>query len=145
MKKINLPLTVLAIFITGSYVLVANAGHAWGKYHWDISTDESRSAPLLLGNNLTSPSPWGSSLVRSSSDWNLSVLQNAIVPGAHNDNCGPVSGGVEVCNGDYGDNGWLGIASIWATKGRSNHITQAVVKMTITLLATGTMWTGEIM
>jgi hypothetical protein len=136
MKKINLPLTVLAIFITGSYVLVANAGHAWGKYHWDISTADSISAPLALRDNLTSP--WGSSLVNSSADWKHSLLQNGIVFGTGNDNCGPVPGGVEVCNDHYGDNGWLGIASVWATRGRSNHITQAVVKVNDTYFDTPT-------
>ena len=128
MKKINLPLAVLAIFITGSYAVVVNAGHAWGKYHWDISTLDSIDAPLVLGNNLNSL--WDSSLVNSSADWNHNlVLLNNVEGGTGNANCGPVAGGVEVCNDHYGENGWLGIASIWATRGRSNHIVQAVVKV----------------
>ena len=134
MKKINLALAALAIFITGTYALVANADHAWGKYHWDISTNDSIDAPLALGNNLTLL--WDYSLVNSSADWNNSVLQNGIVSGAGNANCGPVAGGVEVCNDHYGENGWLGIASIWATRGKSNHITQAVVKVNDTYFDT---------
>ena len=131
MKKINLPLAVLVICITGTYALVANADNAWKKYHWDKSTADSLDYPLALGNNLTplQDSIWDSSLLSSSDDWNKSVLLNRIVAGTGKDNCGPVAGGVEVCNGNYKNNGWLGIAYIWATRGKSNHIVQAVVKL----------------
>jgi hypothetical protein len=33
---------------------------------------------------------------------------------------------VQVCNAKYGNNGWLGVASIWAS---GNHITKATVKL----------------
>jgi hypothetical protein len=38
-----------------------------------------------------------------------------------------------VCNSNYGNNGWLGIAQIWATGG---HITQGVVKLNDTYYKT---------
>jgi hypothetical protein len=40
--------------------------------------------------------------------------------------CPPTSGRVEVCNTTYGNNGWLGVASIWAN---GTHITQGTVKL----------------
>ncbi|MCH8265703.1 MAG: hypothetical protein IIC10_09920 [Proteobacteria bacterium] len=67
MKKINLALAALAIFITGTYALVANADHAWGKYHWDISTFDSNLAPLELVDNLTGDWEGGAVLVTASS------------------------------------------------------------------------------
>lgn len=116
---------------------VVNANHAWGKYHWDLSTEQTLLDPLDLGDN-TSTAAWGASLDLASVDWNFSVLQNEVSLGASNANCDPTSGRVEICNGEYGNNGWLGIASIWALRGRENHITQAVVKLNDTYFNTPT-------
>jgi hypothetical protein len=132
-KKV-LVVASLVLFL-GVFATVASASHSWGKYHWDISTDESIANPLELGDNVTT-SAWDSSLAGASADWNLSVLKNQVVAGASNSNCDPTSGRVEVCNGEYGDNGWLGIASIWATRGKSNHIVQGVVKVNDTYFNT---------
>jgi len=116
---------ILAISaITG----VVYADHAWGKYHWNISTAQSVTSPLALGDNLNTAS-WKASLSDASMDWNVSVLKNQIVAGASNANCDPTLGRVEVCNNAYGDNGWLGIAQVWAYRGRESHIAQAVVKL----------------
>lgn len=123
MKKI-LIIPVLALLLVAGTV---EANHAWGKYHWDISTAQSTVSPLKLGDNLTLG--WGTNLATASTDWNVSVLKNQVVAGGSNANCNPTSGRVEVCNGEYGNNGWLGIASIWATRGKSAHITQGVVQL----------------
>jgi hypothetical protein len=42
---------------------------------------------------------------------------------------------VEVCNTTYGNNGWLGVASIWAN---GDHITQGTVKLNDTYFNTAT-------
>lgn len=107
---------------------VASANHAWSKYHWDLSTADTELSPLGFGDNLTT-AEWDASLSLASFDWNKSVLKNAIVSGAGNADCAPVKGRVEVCNDEYGENGWLGIASIWATRGKESHITQGAVKL----------------
>jgi hypothetical protein len=124
LKKLVI-LSASALLITAG---IAGASHAWSKYHWDKSTADSTANPLQLGDNL-STAAWDASLAVASTDWNQSVLKNAVVAGASNANCDPTSGRVEVCNGEYGDNGWLGIASIWVKKGKSGHITQGVVKL----------------
>jgi len=131
MRKSSLLLIVALFLIAG----VASANHSWGKYHWDLSTDDTIANPLKLGDNLDSVD-WHNSLAGASSDWNLSVLKSQVATGTSNANCDPTSGQVEVCNDEYGDNDWLGIASIWVKRGRSGHITQGVVKVNDTYFNT---------
>ena len=133
MSKFRLFSVLLAVFVTGVYTVAVNADHAWKKYHWDISVIPIDEASLELGDNLTGD--WSDILKNASPSWNMwSVLKSTIVlgrsdTGVNNDKCGPVLEGVEVCNGLYGANGWLGLASVWATRGKTNHIVQAVVKL----------------
>ena len=77
-------------------------------------------------------------MARASSDWSQStVLDTTIVAGSANPkNCRPTAGRVEVCNSTYGNNGWLGIASISVTGG--THITQGTVKLNDTYFNTAT-------
>lgn len=74
--------------------------------------------------------------VGASADWSKStVLNTTVVAGSTNPkNCKGVSGRVEVCNSTYGNNGWLGIASISVTGG--THITQGTVKLNDTYFNT---------
>lgn len=69
------------------------------------------------------------------SDWTQSDVLDLtkVVGGARN--CRPTSGRVEVCNKSYGQNGWLGIASIWVG---GSHITQGTVKLNDTYFNTAT-------
>jgi len=130
--KVFLAILVLFTFI-GAYG-IAQADHAWGKYHWNLSTADTTTNPLRIGDNLSEVA-WQGSLVGASSDWNASVLKNAVVGGTSNPNCDPTLGQVEVCNGAYGENGWLGIAQIWVYRGRDGHIAQAIVKLNDTYFA----------
>ncbi len=107
----------------------AEANHSWGSYHWART---SSSFNLKIGDNVSSV--WDSYLGTASADWSQSsVLNTTVVPGSTNPkNCRAVAGQVEVCNSKYGNNGWLGIATIWAS---GNHITQGTVKMNDTYFA----------
>jgi len=134
MKKLIPFLVLILIALVALTVLPASANHAWGKYHWNLSTKQTETNPLVLGNNLTTPA-WRSSLSGAASDWDQSVLHNAVVAG-NNTSCNPVLGQVEVCNSAYGDNGWLGIAQIWAYRGKDAHIAQALVKVNDTYFNT---------
>jgi hypothetical protein len=101
---------------------VTSAHHSWRKFHWART---SNPFTVKLGNNVSSA--WNTSLSQASADWSLSsVLNTSVVAGGTNSSCNPTLGRVEVCNGAYGTNGWLGIASIW-TNGQ--HITQGTTKM----------------
>src|SRR5512134_2807423 len=129
MKK----LVALAVVVTTftSFVGAATANHAWGNYHWART---SNPFTLKLGDNMTSA--WDAYLATASSDWSASsVLDTTIVAGSNPrpKNCRPVLGRVEVCNAKYGNNGWLGIAQIWAN---GSHITQGVAKMNDTYFNT---------
>ena len=113
---------------------VAFANHSWGGYHWSRTTPQFT---LKLGNNLTA-ADWKSHLAQSSSDWNSgnSAVLTAIVGGTSNKRCSMVAGTTQVCNGTYGNNGWLGLASINITGG--THITQGSAKMNDTYFSSAT-------
>ena len=125
-------LSIGAAVLMFSFVGVAYANHSWGGYHWARTTG---TFTLKLGDNVGSV--WDAYLGTSSSDWSVSsVLDTAVVAGVTNPkNCRPTSGRVEVCNASYGNNGWLGIAQIWAS---GLHITQGTVKMNDTYFNTAT-------
>ncbi|MFF8945635.1 hypothetical protein ACF1A5_25815 [Streptomyces sp. NPDC014864] len=111
----------------------AQASHSWGGYHWARTANPFT---VKLGDNLTSN--WKSYLGTASSDWSKStVLDTTVVAGQSSaKRCAATSGRVEVCNSTYGNNGWLGIASISVTGG--THITSATVKLNDTYFNTAT-------
>jgi hypothetical protein len=128
-------LALVAVVLTGSvFVSTAAANHSWGGYHWART---SNPFTVKLGNNLTGP--WTSILNTTSSDWSQStVLDTLIVAGqSPQRRCKPTSGQDEVCNSTYGNNGWLGVATIWLAGG-TLHITQGTVKVNDTYFNTAT-------
>ena len=118
-----------------SFVAVTSASHSWGGYHWARTTPQFT---LKLGNNLTS-TDWNGHLTQTSSDWNSgnSAVITAIVAGQATKRCRMVAGTTQVCNGSYGNNGWLGLASINIASG-TTHITQGSAKVNDTYFNTAT-------
>ncbi len=104
----------------------ASANHSWGSYHWARTAN-----PLVLRiNEALSPS-WEPYLNTAMNDWASSSVLNfnpgsAVSSSADPKRCNPIAGQVLVCNTTYGQRGWLGIASIWAS---GNHITQGTTKL----------------
>ena len=122
-------LIICMLFVFCSLTVITSARHSWRKFHW---ARQSNPFTVKLGNNLSSG--WTSSLNSASADWSLSsVLNTSVVAGGTNSNCNPTLGRVEVCNGAYGNNGWLGIASVWTS---GSHITQATTKVNDTYFNT---------
>lgn len=119
-RLVVLPLVVLAAQV---FAPTAGAEHSWLDFHWART---SNPFGLQLGGNLSGN--WPAVLETSSSDWSRStVLDTTVVPGGTNPKrCNPTAGRVEVCNATYGRNGWLGLASVWAS---GSHVTQATVKL----------------
>ena len=125
--------------ITLSLTLNTHATHSWGSYHWARTTPQFT---LKLGSNLTNG--WGAHLQQASSDWNspqnvgveFTPLLTSIVIGTSNKRCSMVAGTTQVCNGKYGNNGWLGLATISISGGV--HITQGSAKMNDTYFLTST-------
>ncbi len=80
---------------------------------------------------------WDDNLNAAISDWNASSVMNVVKEAGASDTttrrlCRPVKGKVRSCNYTYGNNGWLGLAQIWA---QGSHITQGTAKMNDSYLA----------
>ncbi len=123
---------IAALALLVALPATATASHSWGGYHWARTANPFT---LKLGDNVTSA--WDSYLGTTSSDWTTStVLNTTIVAGqaGRPRQCRATVGRVEVCNTTYGNNGWLGVASISITGGV--HITQGTVKLNDTYFNT---------
>ena len=118
-------LSTLAFVAVIAVAVAAYANHSWGGYHWARTANPFT---IKLGNNLSSG--WQTYLSKASSDWSKStVLDTSIVAGQSGSRkCRATLGRVEVCNNTYGNNGWLGIASISLQSG-TLHITQGTVRL----------------
>ena len=99
-----------------------SANHSWRNFHWART---SNPFVLQVGNNLSSG--WTGYLDDAISAWNKSgALDLTKVGGGTNSSCAPTLGRIEACNGSYGENGWLGIASVWTS---GSHIIQATTRV----------------
>ena len=119
-------LSAVLLVVSVLAAVPAFASHSWGGYHWART---SNPFTVKLGNNLSST--WQTYLSTTSSNWSKStVLDTAIVAGGTGGarRCPATAGRVEECNAKYGQNGWLGVASIWLASG-TLHITQGTVKL----------------
>lgn len=121
----------------------ASADHTWANYHWSRA---SNPFTLALGDNLSAV--WDPYLRTTSSDWSVSnVLDTTIVAGQSSQRrCQAARGRVEVCNAAYGNNGWLGVASISVS---GSHITSGSVRLNDTYFNTAqyntTAWRNLVM
>lgn len=113
--------------------------HSWGNYHWAHNQSQFT---LKIGDNLTTAA-WKDLLRKASADWNnptafgatsTPILTN-VIPGTSGSKCRMVPGTTQVCNGKYGRNGWLGLASINIS---GDHITQGSAKMNDTYFSMST-------
>jgi len=109
-----------------------SANHAWGSYHWARTANPFT---LDVGDNVTNA--WDSYLNMAISDWSASAVLNLTnVPGgSRSRNCKATTGRIEVCNGSYGNNGWLGVARISVS---GTHITAATTRLNDSYFNTAT-------
>jgi hypothetical protein len=124
MRKFNTKRHLIAgIVLAGVAATPLLASHSWNGYHWKRTTAE---LTVPVGDNVNSN--WDGYLNTAVADWNQStVINSPKVPGSTNPrNCKAVAGTIQVCNGNYGQTGWLGIASIWLSGG---HISQGTTKL----------------
>ena len=124
-RRIALVACVVTFFLAGSGTALAE--HAWSTYHW------ARTANPLALDLIDSVTPaWETELDTSRADWSASeVLDLRVVAGDEGartrKRCGPAAGRARVCNAEYGQNGWLGLAQIWLDV--EGHIEAGVAKM----------------
>jgi hypothetical protein len=128
MRKALLVLAVAAL--AGAFASPAAANHSWGGYHWARTANPFT---LKVGDNATTA--WDTYLDQALADWNPSSVLNVtkVAGGSKGKNCRPTTGRIEVCNGSYGNNGWLGLAQIWAS---GTHISQGTTKLNDTYFTT---------
>jgi len=118
-KHVCIGIAISGFMLSGT----VSADHSWSNYHWERT---SNPFSLDLGRNVTGD--WNNRLDEASVDWNDStVLDTTVIPGSTSPRrCRAEAGNVQVCNAEYGNNGWLGIASISISGG---HITAGYVKV----------------
>jgi hypothetical protein len=122
-------LLVAASVLAAGIAIPADAqkAHSWSTYHWARTTT---SFNLKVVDSTTSA--WDFAFSQSLVEWNKSSkLENVVVAVDESSRarkqCRAVSGQMRVCNAAYGQNGWLGLASINIDS--SGHITQGTAKM----------------
>ena len=122
--------------------LTANATHSWNGYHW-ARTTSSFVLQTLDSTAANSNANWPSLLRTAAGQWSQSTkLDLSVVPYANDSRsrkrCTAVSGKIRVCNAAYGQNGWLGLASI--NLDSNGHISQGTAKMNDSYTSS---WTGD--
>ena len=105
----------------------ALADHAWNKYHWERTTPELL-IPVI--DHTTGIWKQRDHVGKAVADWNQSdYIEAPLSSGTGGSDCPIVRDEINVCNGDYGATGWVGIASISATRGKTTHIVGGVTKL----------------
>ena len=94
---------------------------SWNGYRW------ARTGVLGLKTVDRTSSAWTSYIAPSLTAWSAASQIDMIgSTGSYNSACGAVFGTIQVCNGSYGANGWLGYANVWTSGG---FIVQATVRL----------------
>jgi hypothetical protein len=127
------PFAVLAaLFALVVFATPASASHSWGNYHWARTAN-----PFTIKVVDSMTADWDDNLNTALADWNSSSVLNVAKEAGDSSSrirkrCPAISGKVRACNAAYGNNGWLGLAQIWAS---GSHITQGTAKMNDSYLA----------
>jgi hypothetical protein len=103
---------------------VTAASHAWGNYHWARAAN-----PFTLQVVDSVTSTWDGHLDDAIADWHQSTvldLSEQAGTGTNSKSCRAINGKINVCNGTYGNTGWLGVAQIWV---RGSHINRATTRV----------------
>ncbi|MFB3111517.1 MAG: hypothetical protein ACE10G_05740 [Gemmatimonadales bacterium] len=117
-----------ALLFTAS---VAQADNQWGSYQWE--RDGVDPLTITIGDNHSQIDPslpnWSQIFDSVVADWASSADG-----GFGGDHFGAVDSGspegnVQSYNEAYGDNGWLGLATIWISRGKNKHITRGESKV----------------
>src|SRR3989304_1290910 len=132
-KKVRFVVMVVLIAMLAAFPLSAGASHAWGNYHWARTAN-----PFTIKVIDSMTTDWDGKLDLAISDWDTSSVMNVVKASGNSSlttrwRCAAAFGKVRACNYTYGNNGWLGVAQIWAS---GSHITQGTAKMNDTYFNT---------
>ena len=97
------------------------ASHVWGPYHWLRTSSAIRNIPVRRLHSAT----WVTRYNTAMTDWRRASMTK-IKPytafiGPQSPSCPMVTGQISSCDGSYGGNGWLGLATINIS---GSHITR---------------------
>jgi len=128
--------TMLFVLAVALVAAPAMASHSWGGYHWARS---SNPVQLTLGDNFKNPAYWTTAYNTAVSDWNQSTVLSLtkVAGGTTSRKCSAATGKIEVCADSYGNNGWLGLASISVS---GLHITKATTKLNNSYYTSGSTY-----
>ena len=122
----------LAVAVAGAVLaigtsLTVSASHSWNNYHWARTT--SQFTLQVIDSNTSN---WDDELALAQSQWSQSTKLNMQVTSYDDSSrtrkqCRAVAGQVRSCNANYGNNGWLGLASI--NLDANGHISRGTSKM----------------
>lgn len=141
MKMNRIAAAVAGIAVLVGTALTANASHSWANYHWG-STTNTFTLQVLDSTVANSNANWPNLLAISGTEWSQAADFNLVISPYTNTStarkrCTAVAGKIRVCNAAYGNNGWLGLASINIS---GDHITQGTAKMNDSYSST---WTSD--
>ncbi len=124
LNRVALAVSCSTVLLAASFA--ANATHSWANYHWART---SQNFPLQVIDSNTPA--WDDELAQTLTDWSTSTAFNLTITSRDDSSrtrklCRAVSGKIRSCNAAYGNNGWLGLASINIS---GDHITQGTAKM----------------
>jgi len=118
---------VLPVFFMSVMVDMVDASNMWEKFHWARTQD-----PFTVTLVDKTSRQWGSPVKRAANDWSQSeVLDVEITKDKTKKNkgsieCEPVEEKVVICNGEFGETNWLGLAEVWLD---GDRITKATIKL----------------
>jgi len=120
----------IRLAIAGAAVATATAAfatHSWNNYHWARTAS---SFTLSVTDSVSAL--WDDELQGTLNQWGQAQALNFTVVAADDGDrtrkrCSMVAGQIRVCNAAYGQNGWLGLASIGLDS--QGHIDQGTAKM----------------
>jgi len=126
---------ILAGLILLTATFSVNADNAWGNYHWASTT-----TPIELQVIDSTTDAWRDILILSLSEWSMSNVIGVAVTSTDNKarvrkRCKAVTGKMRVCNAEYGNTGWLGLAGISIDS--NSHIVSGYAKLNDTY---STVW-----
>ena len=127
MKVRHFVIKVAAISALVVLAVPTHANHTWSTYHWARTANPM---PLQAVDSVTAD--WQFEFETSIDEWNVSnALNMPIVSGDDSSKgrrrCNAISGKLRVCNNTYGNNGWLGLASI--NLDSNGHIVKGTAKL----------------
>ena len=126
--RLGVLVIVLLVFFMSATANIVDATNMWEKFHWSRAQD---SFTVTLVDKTSKE--WNSPVKGAARDWSLSdVLDIKIIEekvsknNKNKNNCNPIEGKVVICNEEFGDTNWLGLAEVWLN---GDHITKATIKL----------------